>query len=100
MDREQKIGQHYLETGVLGAYETADIIWQSDSEGTSHRTFADSFVYTDETSHTIERDMVVEDRVFRVHSVFPVRSASTPTKKMLSVIENDLEKALDNARFQ
>jgi len=65
-----------------------------------NRTFADSFVYTDETSHTIERDMVVEDRVFRVHSVFPVRSASTPTKKMLSVIENDLEKALKKARFQ
>ncbi len=97
MDREQKIGQHYLETGVLGAYETADIIWQSDSEGTSHRTFADSFVYTDETSHTIERDMVVEERVFRVHSVFPVKCSSTPTKKMLSVIENDLEKALKNA---
>lgn len=100
MDREQKIGQHYLETGVLGAYETADIIWQSDSEGASHRTFTGSFVYTDESFHTVERDMVVEDRVFRVHSVFPVKSTSTPTKKMLSVIENDLEKALDNARFQ
>ena len=96
MDREQKIGQHYLETGVLGAYETADIIWQSDSEGASHRTFTGSFVYTDESSHTVERDMVVEDRVFRVHSVFPVKSTSTPTKKMLSVIENDLEKALKN----
>ena len=96
MTNEKLAAQHYLKTNILGAYETADIIWQSDSEGTSHRTFADSFVYTDETSHTIERDMVVEDRVFRVHSVFPVRSASTPTKKMLSVIENDLEKALKN----
>jgi len=41
--------------------------------------------------------MVVEDRVFRVHSVFPIKNASTPTKKMLSAIENDLEKALKNA---
>jgi hypothetical protein len=99
MTNEKLAAQHYLKTNILGAYETADIIWQSDSEGTSHRTFADSFVYTDETSHTIERDMVVEDRVFRVHSVFPVRSASTPTKKMLSVIENDLEKALKKLDF-
>lgn len=97
MDREQKIGQHYLETRVLGAYEAADIIWQSDSEGNSLRTFTDSFVYTNETSHTVERDMVVEDRVFRVHSVFPLEGASSPTQKMLSVIENHLEKALKNA---
>ena len=58
MTNEHLAAQHYLKTNILGAYETADIIWQSDSEGTSHRTFADSFVYTDETSHTIERDMV------------------------------------------
>ncbi len=69
MTNEKLAAQHYLKTNILGAYETADIIWQSDSEGTSHRTFADSFVYTDESSHTIERDMVVEDRcsgAFRV----------------------------------
>ncbi|MBP1736936.1 MAG: hypothetical protein H6Q60_817 [Oscillospiraceae bacterium] len=26
MDREQKIARHYLETGVLGAYETAAVV--------------------------------------------------------------------------
>lgn len=97
MTNEKLAAQHYLKTNILGAYETADIIWQSDSEGSTHRTFTDSFVYTDESSHTIERDMVVEDRVFRVHSVFPLKSASTPTKNMLTVIENDLEKTLKNA---
>lgn len=97
MRNEKEFAQHYLRTKILGAYETADIIWQSDSEGTSRRTFWDSFVYTDETSHTIQRDMVVEERVFRVHSVFPIENTSTPTKKILTIIENDCEKALKNA---
>lgn len=97
MKNEGMIAKHFLETNLLGAYETADVIWQSDSEGTSRRTFWDSFVYTDEQAHTIEREMVVDGRVFRVHSIFPVKSASTPTKKLLSIIETDCEKALKNA---
>ncbi len=96
MRNEKEIAQHYLRTKILGAYETADIIWQRDSQGTSHRTFWDSFVYTDETSHTIERDMEVDGKMFRVHSVFPINSTSTPTKKILTVIGNDCEKSLKN----
>lgn len=97
MKNEEMIAKHFLETSLLGAYETADVIWQSDSEGTLHRTFWDSFVYTDEQAHTIEREMVVDGRVFRVHSVFPIGNATTPTKKMLAIIENDCEKELKNA---
>lgn len=97
MQNENLMAQHYLRTNILGAYETANIIWQSDSEGTSHRTYQDSFVYTDEASHTIERDMVVESRIFRVHSVFPIKSVSTPTKKILSVIESEYGKSFKKA---
>lgn len=86
--------QHYLRTKILGAYETTQIIWQSDSEGNLKRTFSDSFVYSDDTHHTIERDMEVDGKTFRVHSVFLVSSTSTPTKKMLTIIGNDCKKSL------
>jgi hypothetical protein len=33
MDREQKIARHYLETGVLGAYETAEVIHEEEENG-------------------------------------------------------------------
>lgn len=33
MRNEKQIAQHYLRTKILGAYETTDVIWQSDSEG-------------------------------------------------------------------
>ena len=90
----KQIAQHYLRTKILGAYETSEVIWQSDSEGNLKRTFTDSFVYSDDTHHTIERDMEVEGKTFRVHSIFPINSKSTPTKKMLTIIGNDCEKSL------
>ena len=89
----KQIAPHYLRTKILGAYETSEVIWQSDSEGNLKRTFTDSFVYSDDTHHTIERDMEVEGKTFRVHSIFPINSKSTPTKKMLTIIDNCCEKS-------
>lgn len=97
MNDENLVAQHYLQTQILGAYETANIIWQSDSEGDLHRTFQDSFVNTDEAHHTVERNMVVEGKLFRVHSIFPVTAMSNPTKKLLTAVENDCEKTLKGA---
>lgn len=93
----KEVAQHYLRTKILGAYETSDVVWQNDSKGNCHRTFDDSFVYSDDTHHTIERDMEVEGKMFRVHSVFPIQSTSSPTKKLLTIIENDCEKSLKKA---
>lgn len=97
MRNEKEIAQHYLRTKILGAYETSDVVWQSDSQGNRHRTFDDSFVYSDDTHHIIERDIEVEGKLFRVHSVFPIKSTSSPTKKLLAIIENDCQKASKNA---
>lgn len=96
MKTEKQIAQHYLRTKILGAYETTDIIWQSDSEGKMRRTFDDSFVYADDEQLIIERDMEVDGKIFGVHSVFPIKVTSTPTKKLLQIIENDCEKSLKN----
>ena len=92
MRNDKEVARHYLDTKILGAYETTEVIWQSDSEGNLKRTFADSFVYSDDTHYTIERDMDVDGKIFRVHSVFPVTATSTPTKKMLTIIGNDTDK--------
>ena len=96
MKTEKQIAQHYLRTKILGAYETTDVIWQSDSEGEMRRTFDDSFVYADDDQLIIERDMEVDGKVFGVHSVFPIKTTSTTTKKLLQIIENDCEKSLKN----
>ena len=79
--------KHYLETKILGAYETADIVWQSDSKGDYHRTFDDTFILTNEDNHTVERVMDIEGRIFNIHSVFPIEFDATPTEKLLSVID-------------
>jgi hypothetical protein len=82
---------HYLETRILGAYETAEVVWKNDTEGTYHRTFDDTFTTNDENRHIVERQMDIEGRTFRVCSVFPKTKHSIPTEKLLTFIDNTLE---------
>ena len=79
--------KHYLETKILGAYETADIVWQSDSKGDYHRMFDDTFITQEEENFVVERTMDIDGRVFKVHSIFPSITTETPTDKLLSVID-------------
>ena len=94
MDREQKIARHYLKTGVLGAYETAEVIHEEN--GKYAPCFEDATVFFDKTQTTAVRSMCIEGRRYRVRSVFPV-SGYTPTDKLLSVIDADLEKEAHTA---
>lgn len=92
MRNDKEIARHYLDTKILGAYETTEVIWQSNSEGVYKRTFDDSQICSEENQYTINRCMDVDGRFFKVHSVFPVNATSTPTEKLLAVIDNDLKK--------
>ena len=83
--------KHYLETKILGAYETADIVWQSDSKGDYHRMFDDTFVTQEEDKLVAERTMWVDGKTFTVCSVFSKLAASTPTDKMLRVLDGKLK---------
>jgi hypothetical protein len=56
--------QHYLGTKILGAYETAEFVCKSDTEGTYHRTFDDITISNDGSHHIVERQMDVEGRTF------------------------------------
>ena len=33
MDREKMIARHYLDTGILGAYETTEVVWDEVVDG-------------------------------------------------------------------
>jgi len=96
MDREQKIARHYLETGVLGAYETAEVVHEEEDNGKFAPCFEDATVFFDKAQTIAVRSMCIEGRRYRVRSVFPV-SGYTPTDKLLSVIAADLEKEAHTA---
>ncbi len=92
MDRENLIARHYLETGILGAYETANIAWEEESDGKSAPCFDDAIVFFGTEQIKTERHMDIEGRHFRICSVFPADSKITPTDKLLTLIDTELEK--------
>lgn len=95
--RKRTEAQHYLETKILGAYETAEVVWKNDTEGTYHRTFYDTAISNDGSQHIVGRQMDIEGRTFRVCSVFPTAKQSTPTENLLTLIDNTLEESLKKA---
>lgn len=95
MSREQKIARCYLKTGVLGAYETAEVIHEEEN-GKYAPCFDDAILFLDQTESTTVRSMCIEGRRYRVRSVLPVMG-HTPTDKLLGLIDADLEKEAHNA---
>jgi hypothetical protein len=96
MDREQKIARHYLETGVLGAYETAEVEYEEEENGKYAPCFDDAILFLDKTESMTVRSMCIEGRRYRVRSVLPA-AGHTPTDKLLTLIDADLEKKTRNA---
>lgn len=96
MDREQKIARHYLETGVLGAYETAEVEYEEEENGKYAPCFDDAILLLDKTESTTIRSMCIEGRRYRVRSVLSA-AGHTPTDKLLTLIDADLEKETRNA---
>ena len=92
MGREQKIGQHYLQTGVLGAYETTEVVHEEMENGKCAPCFEDALVCFDNVQTTAQRSMVIEGRRFRICSVFPPKTDCTPTDKLLKLIDAELKK--------
>ncbi len=80
-----------------GLYETANVVWKSDSCGKYHLSFNDTFIYADDESHTVEREVQIEGSRFRVHSVFPIGTQSTPVDKILKIIDTDLASEINKS---
>jgi hypothetical protein len=97
MDREQKIARHYLNTGILGAYETTEVVHEETENGKAAPCFEDVTVFFDAAQTTAQRSMVIEGRRFRICSVFPSPADCTPTDKLLKVIDTELEEETQTA---
>lgn len=97
MDREKMIARHYLETGVLGAYETAEIVHEETESGKVAPCFEDAMVFFGTDQTTAQRSMVIEGRCFRICSVFPPKADCTPTDRLLELIDTELKKETQTA---
>ncbi len=87
----KKLARHYIETGILGGYETVgikDIMFG----GKPVPMFEDTELIEQPDSLYLERHMEIAGKRFSVSSVFPKAAASLPTDKLLSLIDKELEK--------
>ena len=92
MTNNKKIAQHYFRTGILGAYETAEVADEVQSGNKFAPCFDDSFVDFGQNRTIVRRTMIVGGRSFHITSVFPSNAPGTPTDKLLTLIELDLRK--------
>lgn len=88
--KTKKESWHYLETGILGSYETAGIK-DKTLGGKPVPLFEDTELKENAESFCLERHMEIAGKRFAVSSVFPKVAASTPTDKLLSLIDKEQE---------
>ncbi len=74
----------------LGSYETAGIK-DKTFNGKPIPLFEDTELKENSDSFCLERHMDIAGKKFRVSSVFPKTAAKTPTDKLLSLIDKELE---------
>ena len=81
----------YLETGILGGYRPEEAILRKAEGGGVDTLYRDANYTVSEKKYSRERQMLIRGKCFIVTSVFPTNATATPTDKMLSVIDGDLE---------
>ncbi len=88
--KTKKESRHYIETGILGSYETAGIK-DKTLGGKPVPLFEDTELVEQPDSICLERHMEIAGKKFAVRSVFSKAAASTPTNKLLSLIDKEQE---------
>ena len=91
MKPQKTIEKHYLETGILGAYETTDVAHEEVLGGKVAPCFDDALVFFDTEQTTAERLMQIEGRRYHIRSIFPSEAHYTPTDKLLGLIDTELK---------
>jgi hypothetical protein len=82
--------RHYTETGIWGSYETAGIR-DKTLDGKPIPLFEDTEIKENADTFCLERHMDIAGKKFLVSSVFPKSAASTPTDKLLTLIDKEQE---------
>mgnify|MGYP003571467286 CR=1 FL=1 len=80
----------YLETGILGCYRPEEVVLRKAEGGGVDTLYRDAQYTITENEYSRERQMLIRRKCFIVTSVFPTNAAATPTDKMLSVIDSEL----------
>ena len=88
--------EEYMETGMIGAYQPEMAVLRQNSDGVIS-VYRDTVYERREDAMLGRRMMEVDGKQFRVTSVFPDDSASTPTQKFLSYIDSELSKESHSA---
>ena len=83
--------KEYLETGILGSYRPEEVVLRKAEGGGVDTLYRDSNYTITDKEYSRERQMLIRGKRFIVTSVFPTNASATPTDKMLSVIDSDLE---------
>jgi hypothetical protein len=88
--RVKNANRHYIETSIWGSYDTVGIV-DRELDGTPVALFEDTKLKEEPDGICLERHMIVAGKKFAVSSVFPKDASSTPTDKLLSLIDKEQE---------
>lgn len=83
--------EEYLKTGLLGAYQPGSAVKRVMNDKV-FPLYRDTMYTEMEEGIELKREMVVGGRIFVIRSIFLSAPTSTPTEKMLQIIDRDLEK--------
>lgn len=79
------------DTGMLGAYEEENAILRKTEDGRVETIFRDTRHWITPEGLVRERLMLIGGKSFRVTSVLPNSGKATPTEKLISYIDRELE---------
>lgn len=84
--------EEYTQTGMLGGYKPEEMTGRVLENGKVIPLLRDTRYAFDEDKLSLQREMYVGGRVFRVTSVFNLFAEKTATDSILHLIDHDLGK--------
>ena len=97
MQKKKKDWETMRDTGMLGAYQPEEVSLQELPSGEILPLFSDTELWEYPGRLVRKREMVIGGKVFHITSVFSGEdtSSTTPTGKLLSHIDRQLQKDPD-----
>lgn len=97
MEKMKKDWEIYRDTGILGAYHSGMGILRKTEGGEVETIYRDTVHWDRDEGWTQEREMLINGNHFHITSVFSNTPIATPTDKLLSLIDTEIEKEKHNA---